>query len=129
MKRRIKCNCFLFAAGGLLYGLIEILWRSYTHWSMLLTGGFCFTLLYKVFKKISLCPVYLKCLIGSGIITTVEFVSGCIFNKWLKYEVWDYSSLPMNFRGQICLPYSILWGFLTLPIIMLCNFLKKRFRL
>ena len=29
----------LFAFGGIAYGLIEILWRRRTHWSMVLTGG------------------------------------------------------------------------------------------
>ena len=32
----------IYAAGGLLYGLIEILWRGWTHWSMVLCGGLCF---------------------------------------------------------------------------------------
>ena len=41
----------IFLIGGLGYGLLEILWRGRTHWSMLLTGGVCFIALYKLFEK------------------------------------------------------------------------------
>ena len=35
----------LFAMGGGTYGLIEVLWRGYTHWSMALLGGVLFLLI------------------------------------------------------------------------------------
>ena len=35
-----------FAIGSVLYGTIEILWRGYTHWTMLLAGGICLALFY-----------------------------------------------------------------------------------
>ena len=38
----------VFALGSILYGLTEILWRGWTHWTMLLCGGICFTLMYLV---------------------------------------------------------------------------------
>ena len=38
----------VYVTGGLLYGLIELLWRGWTHWSMLLCGGLCFTLMYAI---------------------------------------------------------------------------------
>lgn len=129
MKKKICCNCCLFFIGGILYGLIEILWRKHTHWSMLLTGGLCFTLLYRIFKKISECSICLKCFIGSVVITFIEFFSGFIFNFCMKLKVWDYSECKLNFCGQICLLYSVLWGLLTLPVIAVCNFINKKFEL
>ena len=36
----------VFIIGGLMYALIEISARGYTHWSMVLTGGLCLTLMY-----------------------------------------------------------------------------------
>ena len=44
---------------------------------------------------------------GAWTITQVELATGLLFNR--NYKVWDYRKLPMNFRGQICLPYSLLW--------------------
>ena len=125
MKKRIGCNFALFSFGGVCYGLIEIIWRKYTHWTMVLTGGFCFVVLYRVFARLAHIALWQKCVIGSGIITTIEFFTGCIVNLWAKLDVWDYSGLPANFCGQICLPYSLLWGLLTVPICGICTLLRK----
>ena len=38
----------VFAAGGLGYGGLELLWRGRTHWSMLLCGGVCAVLIYLI---------------------------------------------------------------------------------
>jgi len=51
--------------------------------------------------------------IGAGLILVIEFISGCIFNIWLGMGIWDYSTLPFNICGQICLLFGILWFFLT----------------
>jgi len=40
-------------------------------------------------------------------ITAVELGVGLLVNR--DYRVWDYRGLPMNYRGQICLPFSLLW--------------------
>ena len=41
--------------------------------------------------------------------TLAEFITGCVVNIWLKYDVWDYSDLPFNFMGQICLQFIGIW--------------------
>lgn len=66
-----------------------------------------------------------RCLAGSGIITGVELGTGLIVNDVMKLHVWDYSKLPMNVLGQICLPYSLLWFGLTLPAMALCNIIDR----
>ena len=40
----MKKNLFLFIVGGILYSLIELLFRGHTHWLMFFVGGFCFIL-------------------------------------------------------------------------------------
>ncbi|MBR2175684.1 MAG: hypothetical protein IJ861_01905 [Clostridia bacterium] len=127
MKRKLNCNLALFSIGGISYGLIEIIWRKYTHWTMVLTGGFCFVVLYRIFKRLVGIAMWKKCMIGSSVITSVEFVVGCAVNLKAKMNVWDYSGLPFNFKGQICLIYSILWAALTVPISGVCSLLRKRF--
>ena len=42
---------FLFSFGGIVYVLIEMLWRGYSHWSMFILGGICFVLLGLINKK------------------------------------------------------------------------------
>lgn len=129
MKKFFGCNFLLFSVGGVLYGFVEILWRSYTHWSMILTGGTCFALLYRIFQKVKLCSLWLKCIIGSTVITAIELLAGYLFNIKMKMKIWDYSRQPLNFHGQICPLYSFLWGILTLPIVGLCSFINRQFKL
>ena len=109
---------FLFSFGGIVYVLIEMLWRGYSHWSMFILGGICFVLLGLINKKYTWdIPLLIQMLIGTFIITLMEFIFGCIFNLLLNLNVWDYYDLPFNIMGQICLPYSVLWMFLSLIII------------
>lgn len=129
MLKRIKQDTLLFTVGGITYGIIEILWRHRTHWTMIITGGICFLALFRIFYKLENIKTIYKCFIGSGVITTIELIVGCIVNLQLKMNVWDYSSIPLNLWGQICPIYSILWGLLTLPILFVCKKMQKFFQL
>ena len=93
----------LFCLGGSAYVGLEVLFRGRSHGSMFLAGGSCFLLL----GRLRTLPLPLQALAGSGIITAVELATGLVFNR--DHRVWDYRDLPLNFRGQICLPFSLLW--------------------
>ena len=114
-----------FAAGSFLYTLLEIAWRGYTHWSMTLTGGLCLTVLYMWTDVLASKPAPVKWLVGALSITAIEFLVGCVVNILLKQNVWDYSSLRFNILGQVCLPFSVLWYFVSIPAFMLCDLIKK----
>ena len=87
----------LFVTGGLVYMSLEILWRGYTHWTMGILGGICFICLGLINELLSWeTPLALQMLIGSTIITILEFITGCIVNLWLGCNVWDHSNLPLN---------------------------------
>ncbi len=62
--------------------------------------------LYKENKGVS--PL-LFALAAAVVITLLEFIFGIIFNLLLEMKVWDYSNVPMNIMGQICLPFSLIW--------------------
>lgn len=95
----------LCSIGGLLYVLCELVFRGRSHWTMFVVGGLCFWLIGLINEVIPWnMPVWLQCIIGAVIITTVEFIAGCIINIWLGWQVWDYSGLPFNILGQVCLP-------------------------
>ena len=95
----------LFCAGGLSYVGLELLWRGRSHGSMFLAGGGSFLLLGGL-GKATKSPV-VRALGGAGIITGVELATGLLFNR--SHSVWDYRQLPYNIRGQICLPFFLLW--------------------
>ena len=70
---------------------------------MFFAGGTCFLLLGQLKNR----PPWVKALAGAGIITAVELGVGLLLNR--HYRIWDYRDAPFNFKGQICLPYSLLW--------------------
>ncbi len=118
----------LFSIGAVGYGLIEIIWRGYTHWSMLGAGGICFMFFGTLSDKLKKAGLFVKSLIGSGFITAIEFIFGVVFNIILKRNVWDYSKMPMNIIGQVCMPYSCLWVLLSLVCIPFAGKVNNRLK-
>ena len=123
--KNLKSNCIIFSIGGVGYALLELLWRRRTHWTMAVTGGACFLSLFKLYRVYPNMKMILKCVTGSAIITSMEFICGCIVNLKYKLNVWDYSKCSYNLKGQICLLYSILWALLCVPVSFLCNKMSK----
>ena len=105
--RKFAKGCVLFTLGGGAYVGLEKLWRGRSHGSMFLAGGSCFVLLGRLRGKLRRLAVPVRGLACSGIITAVELATGLVFNR--DYRVWDYRDLPVNFWGQVCLPFSLLW--------------------
>lgn len=121
-------NLILFEIGGLIYNLVEILYRGNTHWTMFIVGGLCFLLVGWINKFFSWdLALWKQMLIGGAIITAVEFVSGCIINLWLDWNVWDYSHVPLNILGQICLPFYFAWVGLSLIAIIVDDVIRWLF--
>lgn len=116
----------VFLTGAAGYSLLEVLWRGYTHWTMSITGGICFLLIYYMNESLGT-SIWSKCLLGAALITSAELIVGVTVNIILKWNVWDYSQIPLNFMGQICLPYSVLWYFLCLPVLGICAQIEKLF--
>lgn len=115
----------LIGIGGLIYAMIELVFRGRTHWTMLIVGGLCFWLIGLVNEVMPWKVAFWKqCLLGSLIVTAVEFFSGCIINLGLGWNVWDYSNLPLNLLGQICLPFSLLWVLISAVAIVLDDYLR-----
>ena len=121
---KLKRFGLLFGAGAVLYPLLEIAWRGHSHWSMSLAGGVCLPLLWRI-QRNKKHTLRQKCLLGSTLITGVEFLFGCFFNKILHLGVWDYSHLPLNVMGQICLPFTALWFFLCIPVFSVLKRIRK----
>ena len=128
MKRIFKIitkYLFLFGIGGGVYILIELLYRGYSHWTMFILGGLSFVLVgilneFYTWKM----PIELQMLIGGGTITLLELVMGIIVNINLCWDIWDYSDMPFNFMGQICLTFSLMWILLSGVIIVVDDYIR-----
>ena len=71
----------VFSIGSFGYGLLELLWRGRTHWSMLLTGGVCLCSIYRTNNKIKKQHWLRKTVLFGWMITGWELLAGCFFNK------------------------------------------------
>ena len=111
--------------GAFLYLFIEILYRGHTHWTMGVVGGVCFVLIGLINEVFTWnTPLWLQSIIGATIVTVLEFISGLILNIWLGLGIWDYSRMPFNLLGQICLPFSVIWIGLSVLAIVLDDYLR-----
>ena len=128
MKEKLKAilkHAVLALCGGCVYFLIEMVWRGHIHWTMAVLGGVCFVLIGDINEFIPWnMPLILQGAIGSGIVTVLELVSGIILNLWLGLGIWDYSNMPFNLLGQICLPFTLLWVALSIVAVVLDDWLR-----
>lgn len=113
----------LFCIGGLTYIAIELLWRGYSHWTMFLVGGLCFVLIGAINEVYTFeMPLVRQMAISAVMVTIVELLAGLLIN--CNYGIWDYRNMPFNVMGQICLPYTALWFFLSLPAIIIDDYIR-----
>lgn len=93
----------------------------------------------KCFLLLPLCPVYGlgmlavlalpeswrqgPALLAAGALaaTSVEFAVHWAYETLLGVRFWDYSGLPGNLGGRVCLPFSIAWGALTTLTVWLVH--------
>lgn len=112
-------NMFLLGAVG--YPALELLWRKRTHWSMSLAGGASASLIGQV-QKLPLRRGKRALLCGAGI-TAIEGMCGLIVNR--KHQVWDYRREPLNWRGHVCLPFSLMWCGLSYGLLSALDTLER----
>ena len=113
-------KAYLFTVGGGLYVSLELLWRGRSHWTMFALGGGCFLAIGALGKRLAGAPRILRASAGSAVCTAGELLTGLVFNR--DHRSWDYRALPGNFRGQICLPFSLLW----MPLSLLAEVVYRR---
>lgn len=125
-KECLKC-AILFLIGGWLYYCIELMWRGHSHWTMAVVGGICFVIIgglndYLPWEM----PIWQQAGIGALFVTAMELVVGVPLNLMLGLHIWDYSNVPFNFLGQICLPFSLLWVAMSVLCIFVDDALRWR---
>ncbi len=113
----------VFLTGALGYWALELLWRGETHWTMPLTGGICFVIIYAIANFMEQ-PLWQKWIMCASSITAAEFVVGSIVNLRLGWAVWDYTSRTLNLFGQICPMFTFYWLLLSIPGVFLSNILR-----
>ena len=94
----------------------------------------------KCFLLLPLCPVYglgalgilaaarlfgswppLMALAGGCAATAAEYLMGVFYERALGVAFWDYSDLPANIGGKVCLPFTLAWSVLALGLVYLAH--------
>lgn len=117
--------CFLFLFGGIIYYTIENIYRGYSHWTMFILGAICF--LYAGIQNERTEWEQLFCiqvLKVESFVLISEFLTGCIVNLWLDWNVWDYSNLPGNILGQTSWQFALLFLPLSAIAIILDDYVR-----
>lgn len=65
-------------------------------------------------QPLPLWSVFLICVIGSAI---AEFSTSWVLEKRFHARWWDYSKMPLNIQGRICLPVSLAFGLAGVVIV------------
>lgn len=110
-----------FLLGALGYPALEVMTRGRTHYSMALAGG-ASTLLIRRVSRMRQCLAVRSMLCGAGI-TAIEYACGRVWNR--DFRVWDYRRTPLNWRGQVCLPYTLLWCGLSAGLLAVMDALPR----
>lgn len=123
--RSVSRGLTLFLIGGTAYFLIEVLFRGRSHWTMAVLGGLCFLFIGGINERIPWnMGIFNQALIGAAGVTAAELIFGVVLNLWLGLGIWNYSDLPLNFLGQICVGFSLLWVALSAAAIFLDDWLR-----
>lgn len=114
-----------------MYFLLEVAYKTATghperiSWTMLvLAVVLCVPVERAGYQLPWACPLWLQAAVCAVLVTVVEFLAGCVLNLWLGMGIWDYSNLPFNLLGQVCLPFSLAWWVLCLVFIPVFDLLR-----
>ena len=58
--------------------------------------------------------------LAAGAVTTaVEYAVHWVYEKWLHVRFWDYTGLPLQIGGRVCLMFSLAWGVLASAALLI----------
>lgn len=119
---RLSKTLFMAYIGFTTYLSIEIIFRGYTFWGMGVLGAIAFLFLDQLNDRISWdMDILLQGCIGSALITGMEFIVGNLtLLGWLP-KMWDYSNMWLNYKGIICVPFSLIWIALSIVAILFAD--------
>lgn len=122
MKNKLIKTIIMFLVGYCAYVAIEVTYRNISFPLMGVVGGIVFLILDKINNKISWdTDILIQGTCGSLIITFFEFVIGELFLNGILPVMWDYSNVFLNYKGIICLPFSLAWAALSIVAVILAD--------
>lgn len=59
--------------------------------------------------------------VAVSVMTVWEYLVGWFLETTTHIKYWDYSHIPFNIKGRVCLPASLLWGVLSYVAVFLIH--------
>lgn len=128
------------------YTLLQITWLFFIYSFIGWCGEVCSAVIQKRkfinrgFVNGPLCPIYgfgaalfsiflpeltenlFFLFLGGMVLSTVlEYATGLALEKIFHQKLWDYSKIPFNVDGYICLRFSVVWGLLAVLTMLFLN--------
>ena len=124
-------SMLLWTWGGTVYYLLEVAYKSLTghperiSWIMLVVAVILCIPVERCGAELPWgVPLWLQALCCAMLVTAVEFAAGLVLNVWLGLDIWDYSHLPFNLMGQICLQFFFVWWALCFAFIPVFDWMR-----
>ena len=90
--------------------------RGFLHGPMLpiYGSGAIIVLLCTIGVRDQVILIFIFGMIGA---TILEYVTGACMERLFRVRYWDYSHMPLNLKGYICLPVSLGWGVFSVLLV------------
>lgn len=123
---RIYCTVAIFLFSGSVYYAMEIVFKKShkSHWTMFILAGLAGAIFIDGLNNLFSYEMdfLLQIFICSTSITIGELIVGLIWNQ--DYSIWNYTNMPFNYMGQICLPFYFLWMLLSAIFIPFLDYIE-----
>ena len=92
-KKKIISLFIMFNISGLIYILLELLWRGRSHWTMFICAGLCGLVMANVNNNLLKFDTdfRIQVLVSALCCSMFEFLFGIIFNG--DFTIWDYRGM------------------------------------
>jgi len=122
--RAIFKHLVLFLILGLIYYGIEVWFRGYSYWQMVVVAMIITFLIDSLNEYVPWSmPLYQQVGLATIFSISIEFFSGLLFRS-LGWILWDYSNMAFNILGVIQLYFCLAW----IPLSALAIFLSDLLR-
>lgn len=112
--------CWFLLIYSFIGWIIEVIYQAVVKGKILNRGflngpvcpvyGFGMSAVLLFYNLINYDNVFVVFLEGIVLTTAIELFAGFILDKFFHARWWDYSKMPFNLNGYICLAFSIIWG-------------------
>jgi len=93
MEKKVIPYGVIFVTSGLIYIMLELLWRGHSHWTMFLCAGLCGLVMANVNNNLLKFDTdfRIQIFVSALCCTAFEFLFGIIFNG--DFTIWDYRGM------------------------------------